>query len=270
MPVAWNPESGYPKDLPPYYYPRTAAGTGENLGFTIILNLEDEDYYCSSSNGKGFKIFLHSPTETPHVKEVGLFLAAGMESKIRINAEKFETDLQLRSMSREYRKCLFDSESNLTYFAYYSKRNCEMECLTNMVRTHCGCVSHYMPKMFTNSSICGIQHAECVDLNRRTSMISDEDLENCHDLCWPSCFDLTFDPDIFSIPLSHDGFSVEQQIIQNMSNEFASKNIAMAHIFFKETTYRSSIQTEFIGKTDFLCKFIWHFILRYIPFCSKY
>ena len=58
VPIDWDPEHGYPENLPILYYPRTAAGTGENLGFTIIFNLEEEDYYCSSSNGKGFKIFL--------------------------------------------------------------------------------------------------------------------------------------------------------------------------------------------------------------------
>ncbi|XP_037930550.1 pickpocket protein 28-like, partial [Teleopsis dalmanni] len=145
-PVDWDPEHGYPKNLPPQYYPRTAVGTGENLGFTVMLNLEPDEYYCSSSNGMGFKIFLHSPTETPHVKEVGLFLAAGMESKLRIHAEKFETDLKLRSMRKDYRKCLFDTEGDLVYFSYYTKRNCEMECLTNMIMKHCGCVTYYMPR----------------------------------------------------------------------------------------------------------------------------
>ena len=263
VPIDWDPEHGYPENLPILYYPRTAAGTGENLGFTIIFNLEEEDYYCSSSNGKGFKIFLHSPTETPQVKEVGLFLGAGMESKIRINAEKFETDLKLRSMNKHYRHCLFDSESNLTYFSHYSKRNCEMECLTRIIHEHCGCVRHYMPKMFKNASICGIQHVQCVEHHRRISMLSDKNLENCHDLCWPSCFDLTFDPDVFSIPLSHNGFSVEQQMIQNMTEEYASKNIAMAHMFFKQNTFRSSVQSEFIGKTDFLCTLFILFIYYY-------
>lgn len=254
VPVDWDPEHGYPIKLPPKYYPRTAAGTGENLGLTITANIDSKEYYCSSSNGMGFKISLHSPTETPHIKEVGLFVAAGTETKMRITAVKSEADLKLRSMDKKYRQCLFDSEAELEYFSYYTKRNCEMECLTRTVMKQCGCFSHYMPKIFKNGSICGINDMPCVEKYRRISMLSDDNKHDCHDLCWPSCFDLTFVPDFFTIPLSHDGFSIENQFVQNMSSADVTQNIAILHMYFKENTYRSQKQTEFIGVTDFLCK----------------
>lgn len=58
VPIDWSIESGYPSDLPKHYYPQMAAGPGESLGFTVILNAEAHDYFCSSTNTAGFKVSL--------------------------------------------------------------------------------------------------------------------------------------------------------------------------------------------------------------------
>lgn len=54
--IDWTPESGYPKDLPKNIYPRTASGTGYTMGLTLVMNADIDNYYCSSSNGAGFKV----------------------------------------------------------------------------------------------------------------------------------------------------------------------------------------------------------------------
>lgn len=54
--VDWDPMSGYPKRLPSRYYPRPGVGAGSSMGLQIILNGHVDDYYCSSTNGLGFKV----------------------------------------------------------------------------------------------------------------------------------------------------------------------------------------------------------------------
>jgi len=71
--VHWNPQTGYQTELPRYYYPRKAGGkflksfsqililkftTGPGVtnGFSIVLNAQIDDYFCSSTNGAGFKV----------------------------------------------------------------------------------------------------------------------------------------------------------------------------------------------------------------------
>lgn len=56
VPIDWNPDTGYPKNLPPNYYPRAASGTGVSMGLSLILDSELEEYYCSTTNGPGFKV----------------------------------------------------------------------------------------------------------------------------------------------------------------------------------------------------------------------
>lgn len=56
IPVDWNPISGYPKQLPAGFYPRRGIGVGVANGLKIVLNGHTDDYYCSSTNGQGFKV----------------------------------------------------------------------------------------------------------------------------------------------------------------------------------------------------------------------
>lgn len=247
--VEWNPEGGYPKNLPKNYVPRRTAGTGETLGFSITLDVDVDNYYCSSCSSIGFKIALHSPTETPNMQESGLLLAAGRETKIRIRADKIESEQQLRSMNKRSRQCLFQHEKRLLYFQYYTQRNCEMECLAALMIKYCGCISHFMPKIYGNSDICSIYDVSCIDKVRRRYVAND----GCSE-CLPSCFDLTFNPDFFSTPLSHAGFSIANLIVKNISSDYVAKNIAIVNMYFKENAYRSNKRTEYIGFTDFLCK----------------
>lgn len=56
IPLDWSPEKGYPQMLPNSFYPRMSLGGGISNGFTILLNGDMENYYCSSTNGPGFKV----------------------------------------------------------------------------------------------------------------------------------------------------------------------------------------------------------------------
>lgn len=200
---------------------------------------------------------MHSPTETPNVREVGLLLAAGYETKARVRIEKQEADPMLHRVHMKHRQCLFQDEHDLMYFASYSQHNCEVECVANSLMRYCGCVSHFMPKRFGNETVCSIYDVECVERIRLHSMRNDDDSEKeCDEVCLPSCFDLKYYAEFFTTPLSNTGFQIANKIIQNLSSEYIERNIAILTMYYKDNLYRSNKQTEFIGTTDVLCKFL--------------
>lgn len=255
--MPWTPEKGYPENLPKHFYPFKAAGTGESLGLTVILNAEADEYYCSSSNSIGFKMAMHSPTETPNVREVGLLLSAGYETKSRVRIEKLESDPMLHQVHLKHRQCLFQDEHELKYFASYSQHNCETECVATALLHHCGCVSHYMPKLFGNATVCSIYDVDCVERIRLHSMRNDNENEReCDEVCLPSCFDLKHYAEFFTLPLSNTGFKIANKLLQNLSSEYIERNIAIMTMYYKNNLYRSNKKTEFIGMTDVLCKFV--------------
>lgn len=55
-PADWTPEMGWGSYDRKTTYPRPAAGSGSHMGLFVTLNAELKDYYCSSTNSKGFKV----------------------------------------------------------------------------------------------------------------------------------------------------------------------------------------------------------------------
>ncbi|XP_023304037.2 pickpocket protein 28-like [Lucilia cuprina] len=251
--VNWDPERGYPDELPEVFYPRTSVGTGITLGLSLTFDIDLSDYYCSSTASVGLKMALHSPAEIPHVREIGTLLPAGSETKIRIRTDKTEAALNLKSIDKQYRKCLFDGEEKLEYFSYYNRRNCERECQARQLLDSCKCLNYYMPMLEKDARICGLKDTPCVEMvlqNKRNR--SHTAMEDCQHKCWPSCFDLNFYTDFFSAPISHEGFAIANKFVKNTTSEYAEKNMAVVHFYFTDNTFRSTKQTEFIGMTDFL------------------
>uniref|UniRef100_W8BES3 Sodium channel protein Nach n=1 Tax=Ceratitis capitata TaxID=7213 RepID=W8BES3_CERCA len=249
--VEWSPENGYQKNLPRSYSPMPAIGTGETLGLSVTLDVQADNYYCSSASSVGFKILLHNPLEVPNMREIGLPLTPGRETKVRIRAVKTDSEQGLRSMSKMSRRCLFADEKPLEYYRFYTQRNCEVECLAKMLLKYCGCVTHFVPLFLENQNQCGIYEMSCVMRIHLQSMASNNG-KGCPEVCLRGCYDLTYLPDFFTIPLSHSGFQVINQGIKNMSSAYVEKNVAVVNIYFKDVAYRSSKQGEYIGITDFL------------------
>ncbi|XP_022208993.2 pickpocket protein 28 [Drosophila obscura] len=251
--VNWHAELGYRRgDKYPgsLLYPRPAQGTGESLGLSLTLDVQADAYYCSSSSSIGFKVALHSPNESPNVRETGVLLAPGMETKLRIDPAKIRTENHLRRVHRKYRRCLFRNELKLRWFAHYTQRNCAAECVSGLLLRHCGCVSFYMPRLHRNDTICSVGQRECV---QRIRLGTIEAMESCLDECLPSCFDLNFNTITYSTKISHDGFDVTNPNVSlNFTDAYVERNVAVVNMYFKDQTYRASKQTEFIGFSDFL------------------
>ncbi|XP_075157998.1 pickpocket protein 28-like [Haematobia irritans] len=252
--VPWNAETGYPENLPKHFYPRQAAGTGESLGLTLILDVEADQYYCSTTNSMGFKMAMHSPNERPNVREVGLLVAAGYETKARVRFEKLEAAQELHRVDLKHRQCEFQDEHELIYFATYTQSNCEAECMAGSMVRHCGCFLNYMPKRFDNATVCSIDEIQCVERIRLHSMLNDDDDDEreCDEVCLPSCYDLRYYAEFFSTPLEHGSFVNTNSHIQKLSEEYVEKNIAILTMYYKFNSFRSNKQTEFIGMTDVL------------------
>jgi amiloride-sensitive sodium channel len=52
----WTPENGYPSEVTEDTLPWRAYGAGADLGLTLVLDAEAEEFYCSKSAGVGFKV----------------------------------------------------------------------------------------------------------------------------------------------------------------------------------------------------------------------
>lgn len=90
------------------------------MGLTLMLDVSETEYYCSSTNSYGFKILLHSPNELPKISNYGTAIANGYETRVVIQPTLSEASYSIRSISRNIRQCLFESENFLSFYQYVS------------------------------------------------------------------------------------------------------------------------------------------------------
>uniref|UniRef100_A0A1I8NYL2 Pickpocket protein 28-like n=1 Tax=Stomoxys calcitrans TaxID=35570 RepID=A0A1I8NYL2_STOCA len=250
IPIDWHPENGYPKDLPKRFYPRKAVGSGISNGLTLVLNGDIDDYYCSSTNGPGFKVQLHNPIDSPQIKETGLSVSLGYQTSFRINAIKDEAQPTLRSISPKDRQCYFSNERPLSYFQYYTRRNCESECDANFFLRTCNCIPYHLPKVIANATICYIEHFDCqVEAEKD---YTDPENSKCKQECLSGCHDLSYSPKIFSTPLASENFDVDNSFMRNLTKEYITENLAYLNIYFPQNFYRSNVKTPYTGLTEYL------------------
>lgn len=115
----WTPETGFSSSL--YLqnrqsYPRSPIDTGTIFGLSVILNASVKDYYCSSTNSFGFKIFMHNPVEAPKISYLGRLIPPGFETRVIVNPILTYSSPNIRSINKKIRSCIFENESNLQYF----------------------------------------------------------------------------------------------------------------------------------------------------------
>ncbi|XP_017148945.1 pickpocket protein 28 [Drosophila miranda] len=248
--VKWNPETGYPDKLPAKYYPATAIGTGITLGFSAVLDAQMSEYYCSSTNGPGFKVYFHNPTEVPVVKEAGLITAIGYETNYRMEVVRAEAVPAIRSISRDGRQCLFGNEKELIFYKTYSRLNCEHECMAGYLYESCACIPFDYPQIYSNATMCGMKDTLC--LRRAQQAAIRPEWVKCRQQCLPSCFDLSYLASGFSFPLATSKFQLANPLVESMNKSYLRENIAVINVYYRESVYYGNMKNAYVGLTEFL------------------
>lgn len=251
--VDWKPESGYPKGtiINAHTYPRPIAGTGSHMGLTVTLNAKIDDYYCSSTNAAGFKILLHSPVETPKIADYGFSIEPGLETRVSIAPRISDASDLIRRVPKKVRQCVFANEDNLTYFKTYSKKNCEMECESELTEKACQCVMYFMPRSTEETNICSRSDGVCYEKIKLAIDMSDNETYSCGN-CLPGCTEINYMHSISTAQIGNGSYEIRNRQIAAMDPEYVRDNIALVHFFILESSFRSYTKGELIGFTEFL------------------
>jgi amiloride-sensitive sodium channel len=87
-------------------------------------------------------VFIHSPFKFPlnFDGEEAFLMSRGNTVEVLITPEVVTTDESFRNkLTSHERQCFMDGERKLKFFKFYSRKNCEMECMALRVVDECGC-----------------------------------------------------------------------------------------------------------------------------------
>lgn len=143
----WNREEGYHESNAEnfFLYPYRVYQT--NIFDFVVTFLEtwlDGSFQLCVYFAPGFRLSVHLSDEIPFAFEDIIHVPPGHDSFVYINT-KVITSNDLRSYTPHERRCYFQSERRLRFFKSYSRKKCELECLTNLTKSNCNCVRFYMP-----------------------------------------------------------------------------------------------------------------------------
>nr|XP_014286883.1 pickpocket protein 28-like isoform X1 [Halyomorpha halys] len=261
--VDWSPQRGYPENAPPDNLPRRVRGSGRHLGLTVVVDSEIDEYFCSSENGKGFKVLLNNPIETPKVSSFGISVAPGYETKMVIIPHIMTATPQLVNVDLSKRQCFFENERQLLFYRTYTQRGCTLECEANFTLAFCGCVQYFMPKN-KETRICGRIDRKCaIDAQRMMELSMNEAILNftfntnkkldlCN--CLPGCHEMSFGFVISSAPIT-DHLTLKPNFLGDKDYKYFKENKAIIHFFFMEKHFSGTVRGVLFGITELLCKY---------------
>jgi acid-sensing ion channel, other len=92
----------------------------------------------------GYRVIVHDNDELPSYSGQQFLHAKHYDTDIHLAPHVFLIDVEVKKMSIERRQCYLQHEKSLKFFKVYTKKNCEIECLSSMMVRTCGCVPFYV------------------------------------------------------------------------------------------------------------------------------
>lgn len=147
---SWSMETGYGKENKgKKHYPiRVFSGKQKaQLDFTLRSLNMDVEYVCRTLV-PGYKLFLHPSFDALRSSDSSIRVPFAEEISVSITPKVFFAAETLLDYDPHQRECFFQFERRLRFFKWYSRANCETECLANYTLEVCGCVKFSMPSNF--------------------------------------------------------------------------------------------------------------------------
>ncbi|XP_039442692.1 pickpocket protein 28-like isoform X1 [Culex pipiens pallens] len=187
----WDLDTGYRQGgVFPF---RVVAGDyNEGLKVMLLAKKVDMDYFCGDKF-QGFRVLLHMPNEYPQLSSQFFRIPLNQELIVTVTPRVMSTDNHAMLYSADKRNCYHGTERYLRFFRIYNRRNCEVECLTNITLQLCSCVRFWMPRP-VGAPLCGLRDNPCAEkamsnmIKAEAAKVKGESVENaafCN--CMPSC-----------------------------------------------------------------------------------
>ncbi|XP_072171565.1 acid-sensing ion channel 2-like [Diadema setosum] len=224
--------------------PLMAKGAGLSFGLTVMLNVEQYDYFFDEMNRgtAGFQVYLFEKGTEPMVMDLGFAISPG--SNVMVGVELHET----HSLPPPYGSC---SDKPLKYYDRYGLAECQTECMTDIIVTVCGCKRAYMPGP---ARVCNpVEYVTCAKgLHYYASSHA-----TCS--CPQPCATVTYKPTISAASYpsifwqNHLNKVYLSQFENNFPDDHFQNNMCYLNIYFREMSIHRVSEYQAYTFTSLLC-----------------
>ena len=97
---------------------------------------------------EGWRIIVHYTDELPLSSSHHFLINYNLMYNVQFKPEVLLINDDLKRWNPKRRVCFLPEEKSLNFFKKYTKRNCELECMSFEILKACNCVAFYMIREF--------------------------------------------------------------------------------------------------------------------------
>lgn len=175
----------------------TAFGAGWTQGYTLILDINDEDMFYHVANGRGVLMAVHDPRDYPDLNKNSFYAGPGMVTQVkvqRITSAKLGTPYSEEDCTTEDtldEDHAFLLEHLKEYQYPYSQNLCYYDCfLHNITFSNCNLLSNKSKRLCTYADMAIDQDSKIVKYGRGELTLKQE-CAHCPKLCTTTTHKLT-------------------------------------------------------------------------------
>ncbi|XP_065173557.1 pickpocket protein 28-like [Atheta coriaria] len=248
--IDWNPEDGYPKRTPRDVYPFRSFAPGQNLGLSVVLDANLNEYYCTTTSSIGFKALLSTPIESPKMADIGMLISPGEEIRVAIDVDIEDATTGVAGIHYSKRQCFFARERKLRFYRIYTERNCRLECEANFTLMRCGCAPYFLPRD-QSTKVCGQKTESCAEESKY--IIERYSIERLKCNCLPACYEINYMAVLTTVGKIKKKYdTVEEKFKGNVTAEYFAENMAVVHFYFSIDKFQKKTKSEMYGFPEFL------------------
>jgi len=188
---------------------------------------------------------IHSSFEYPlqmlsdEVNSFGLNMPRTLE--ILITPEVVTVDKEkFNKLPLSQRNCYMENERKLNFFKIYTQRNCEIECLSELLLEYCDCVPFDVIRS-KDTKICELRDYECIDVVKNETLFDDN-----YCSCLQPCSYISYN--LEAMDIKHHENSTEGIIkIRFKENEIISMERIQRFTIFDFLSYIGGLLGLFAG-----------------------
>ncbi|XP_046392144.1 sodium channel protein Nach-like [Ischnura elegans] len=140
---------------------RRVSGAGQDLGLSVMLDCQPQNYFASAHSFYGTKVLVHDPTDFPETTATAALVFSRQEAWISVAPSVVESTGAVRGIEVSRRQCLFEDELQLSSAEAYSYQTCITECRARNLAKLCNCLPFYYPLLY-NLSTCTLLDVPCL------------------------------------------------------------------------------------------------------------
>ncbi|XP_076685836.1 sodium channel protein Nach [Andrena cerasifolii] len=221
-------------------------GTGRDIGLSVALNIDAENYKSSVRQFVGATVLVHDPIDYPDVGAQSSTVVPGHVMAMTLAGTKIKSSGDIRSVPLRKRMCLFDGEAPGE--RVYSYQTCISECIQQTTYGPCECLPFFYPNEHPDVRTCYLTDVDCILAHRRNlSQVQVSHINDCN--CLPQCNDKSYEVTAESIRI--DDIEYNSEITRGLN----TKNTSFLYVYFRDGTYLEYRKQTILGWDSLLASF---------------